>query len=72
MVELKKTKVLFEVENSKTQFHDAIKEEHNSVWLEERGFDKTLVVICDGSTDVNTGWKGGAMAHLKKGFMFFC
>ena len=35
-------------------------------WLKERGFDKTIVAIGGDSTNVNTGWKGGAMAHLEK------
>ena len=37
-------------------------------WLEERGFDKTIVAIRGDSTNVNTWSKGGAMAHLEKLF----
>ena len=33
--------------------------------LEERDFDKTIVTIGCDSTNVDTGWKGGAMAHLE-------
>ena len=35
-------------------------------WLKVRGFDKTIQAIGGDSTSVNTGWKGGAMAHLEK------
>ena len=35
-------------------------------WMVQYGVDKTVLVIGGDSTNSNTGWKGGMLAHLEK------
>ena len=35
-------------------------------WMVQYGVDKTVLVIGGDSTNPNTGWKGGMLAHLEK------
>ena len=53
-------------ESTKDMPHSKILATRIYEWLKVRGFDKTIQAIGGDSTSVNTGWKGGAMAHLEK------